>query len=100
MFLQVLELDPDDALGNFGMGELCVETGRFEDARSHLDKALQADARYSAAYLALGRAWEGMRQPERARETYEQGVEVAARRGDLLTANRMQERLAALGEAT
>jgi len=99
MFLQVLALDPEDALGDFGMGELCVE-GRFEDARCHLDKALHADSDYSAAYLALGRAWEGMLRPDMARETYEQGVAVAARRGDLLTANRMQERLATLGEAS
>jgi tetratricopeptide (TPR) repeat protein len=25
MYLEVLELDPDDTLGNFGMGEVCVE---------------------------------------------------------------------------
>jgi folate-binding protein YgfZ len=96
MFLEVLELDPDDTLGNFGVGELCVEDGRFEDAVLHLEKAIANDPKYSAAYYALGRAWEGMRQPERAREIYATGVEVAAGRGDLATANKMQGRLLAL----
>jgi folate-binding protein YgfZ len=97
MFLEVLELDPDDTLGNFGMGELYTEDGRFEDAVQHLEKAIEHDPKYSAAYLALGRAWEGMRQPDRARAIYLAGVEVAAARGDLATANKMQSRIAALG---
>jgi tetratricopeptide (TPR) repeat protein len=100
MFLEVLELDSADALGNFGMGELCVETGRFEDAVQHLERAIEADQDYSAAYLALGRAWEGMRQVERAREVYTAGVEVSARRGDLATANKMQSRLQSLEAET
>jgi folate-binding protein YgfZ len=96
MFREILALDPDDALGHFGMGELCVERGQFEDAVLHLEKAIQVDQGYSAAYLALGRAWEGMREQERAREVYEAGVLVAAARGDLATANTMQGRLTAL----
>jgi folate-binding protein YgfZ len=97
MYLEVLELDPDDTLGNFGMGEVCVENGRFEDAVQHLERVVEQDPNYSAAYLALGRAWEGMRQPDRAREVFAAGVEVAASRGDLATANKMQGRLTELG---
>lgn len=96
MFRQVLELDPDDALGNFGMGELCIETGRLETAIRHLQKAIEADPSYSAAYLALGRAWEVSDRPDRARDVFATGIDVAARRGDLATANKMKERLAVL----
>ncbi len=99
MFREVLHIDPDDPLGNFGMGELCVDTGRFEDAVLYLQRAIRTDSDYSAAYLALGRAWEGMRESERAREVYSAGVEVAARRGDLATASRMQGRLGELAAA-
>ena len=99
MFRQVLELDPDDALGNFGLGELLVEEGRYADAVVHLERALEADPRYSAAILALGRAHEGNGDLGLARETYRRGVEVAAARGDLATANKMQESLAGLGES-
>jgi folate-binding protein YgfZ len=99
MFRQILELDPDDALGNFGLGELLVEEGRFEEAVSHLQRALATDPRYSAALLALGRAQEGAEDLSAARKTYLRGVDVAAARGDLATANKIQERLATLNEA-
>jgi len=96
MFRQVLEIDPDDAMGNFGLGELMVEDGRYAEAIDHLERALAADPRYSAALLALGRAHEGADDLVAARGTYRRGVDVAAAKGDLATANAMQERLAAL----
>jgi folate-binding protein YgfZ len=96
IFRQVLELDPEDSLGNFGLGELLVEEGSFEEAVAHLERALAADPRYSAALLALGRAHEGAEDLGAARETYRRGVDVAAARGDLATANKMQERLVLL----
>jgi len=96
MFRQVLELDPDDPLGNFGLGELLVEEGSFEEAARHLERALAADPRYSAALLALGRAHEGAEDLASARDTYRRGVDVAAAKGDLATANKMQERLVVL----
>jgi tetratricopeptide (TPR) repeat protein len=100
MFRQVLELDPDDAVGNFGLGELLVEEGRFDEAVVHLERALASDPRYSAAFLALGRAHEGAGNLEEAGRVYREGIEVAAARGDLMTANRMQERLASAFEST
>ncbi len=100
MFRQVLDLDPEDPLGNFGLGELLLEEARFSEAAEHLGRALQADPRYSAALLALGRALEGAEDLDAARETYRRGVEVAAAKGDLATANRMQERLVKLDEAS
>jgi folate-binding Fe-S cluster repair protein YgfZ/Flp pilus assembly protein TadD len=96
LFARVLDLDPDDRVANFGLGEICVETGRYEEAVEHLERALADDRRYSAAYLVLGRAFEGLGRSERALEAYRRGVEVAAERGDLATANRMQGRLAEL----
>jgi folate-binding protein YgfZ len=96
MFRQVLDLDPDDPLGNFGLGELMVENGKFEEAVAHLERALAADPRYSAALLALGRAHEGAEDLASARDTYRRGVDVAAARGDFATANKMQERLVGL----
>ncbi len=98
MFRQVLDLDPDDALGNFGLGELLVEEGSYEEAVAHLERALAADPRYSAALLALGRAHEGAKDLTAARQTYRHGVHVAAAKGDLATANKMQERLSIMDD--
>ena len=46
--------------------------------------------------LYAGAALEGLGESDRAREIYERGVETAAKRGDLTTATKMQERLNAL----
>lgn len=99
MFRQVLELDPGDALGNFGLGDILVEMGRFGAAIPHLEKALEVDPKYSAAYLALGRAHNGLAHHDEARDVLTRGVDVAAGRGDLMTANKMQDLLARLPTA-
>jgi len=93
MFLQVLEIDPEDALANFGLGQLRLESGRFTEAVEHLERALSVDPDYSAAYLALGRALEELGETQRARDCYAAGVAAAARGGDMKTANSIQERL-------
>lgn len=97
MFTTVLDIDPGDALANFGLGQLKLEAGAPHEALALLERALAADADQSAAYLALGSTWEALGELDRAREVYTTGVAVAARRGDLKTANAMQERLATLG---
>ena len=96
MFLQVLEIDPDDALAHFGLGELAVERGRFTEAVTHLERAIESDRSHSAAILALGVAHEGLDDTDRARANYERGIEIAAKKGDLATATKMQDRLNAL----
>lgn len=98
MFRQVLEIDPDDALAHFGMGELAVERSRFTEAVGHLERVIENDPSHSAAILALGIALEGLDDIDRARGHYERGIEIAAKKGDLSTAQKMQERLTALAE--
>jgi len=93
MFSRVLEIDPDDALAQFGLGELELERGRPAEAVEHLERAVAADPAHSAALLALGRAFEGVGDGDRARRTYERGIDSAAKRGDLATAQKIQERL-------
>ncbi len=93
MFRAVLDIDPDDALAHFGLGELAVERGDFAGAVERLERAVAADPGHFAALLALGRALEGLGDAGRARETYERGIDAAAKKGDLATAKKMQERL-------
>jgi len=96
MFDRVLAIDPDDALAHFGLGELALEQGRLDPAIDHLEKAIAIDPAHAAAILALGRALEDCGDTDRARDVYERGTEVAAKKGDLATAQKMQERLNAL----
>jgi folate-binding Fe-S cluster repair protein YgfZ/Tfp pilus assembly protein PilF len=96
MFRQVLNLDSEDVLANFALGELLVDAGRFDEALSHLERAREHDPKHSAAHLALGRCLEGLQRVEDAVAVYRHGVRVASSQGDLQPANRMQARLAAL----
>lgn len=98
MYLQVLEIDPDDALAHFGLGEIALERERFAEAAEHLEQAITGDPTHAAAILALGSAHEAQGNLDRVREVYERGVDVAAKRGDAATARKMQERINALAE--
>jgi folate-binding protein YgfZ len=90
MFRQVLEIDPDDTLANYGLGAIAVEKSDWDPARLHLEKVLQVDPNYSVAYLALGRAYQGLGLRAEARATFQRGIVVAASKGDLMPANQMQ----------
>ncbi len=90
MFHQVLEIDPEDALANFGLGELENERENYQKASEHLKKAISADPKYSVAYLALAKSQMNLNQNELAKETLVSGIEIASKLGDLMPANEMQ----------
>jgi Tfp pilus assembly protein PilF len=96
MFQEVLALDAEDALANYGLGNTFLELGRNQEAAPLLEKAVQMDPKYTVAYLALGKVYEALKNVDQARQTYEKGIEVAAQRGDLMPLQEMQRRLAAL----
>src|SRR5277367_791431 len=96
MFKQVLEIDADDLLANYGMGSCLVVLGEFHQALPFLQKAIEIKSSYTVAYVSLGQAYEGLRNIPEAMKVYEQGIEVAAKRGDMTPLSQMQQRLTAL----
>ncbi len=90
MFRQVLEIDAEDTLANYGIGSIAVEKGEWSSALTHLKKVINVDPKYSVAYLALGKAYQGLGKKDQARATYTEGIKVAASKGDLMPANQMQ----------
>ena len=97
MFRQVLDIDPEDTLAHFGLGELCLERRLFREAREHLETVLAHDANYTVAYLALGKALLELGEKPMAQKVFQTGIAVAAKRGDLMPANEMQSLLSQLG---
>ena len=93
MFRQVLEIDEEDTLANYGIGAIAVERKEWPRAITHLEKVLAADPNYSVAYLALGKAYKGAGLRDRAKQVWESGVAIAAKKGDLMPANQMQSEL-------
>lgn len=97
MFRQVLEIDADDTLANYGLGSIAVERGEWTVAREHLERVLKQDPKYSVAYLALGKALKGLGLKEDAKNIWQEGIKVSAAKGDLMPANQMQQELTFLG---
>ncbi|MBI1268870.1 tetratricopeptide repeat protein [bacterium] len=84
MFEEVLEIDPDDFLANYGKGSCLVELEQYREAESYLKKALDIKPNHTRAYLELGRAYKAAGDKDRAIATLSQGSAVAARQGDLM----------------
>ena len=100
MFKQVLEIDPQDQVANFGLGSIYLETGRYEEGLQPLKTVIEAYRDYSAAYLLLGKTWEKLSNKEKAIETYKQGIAVASKKGDLMPLKDMQNRMNQLLQAS
>ena len=93
MFLQVLALDEDDVLANFGLGETYLKKNELQKALMHLQKVLNLNSNHSMAYLVLGKVYEGLGRLKEAGEVYTRGVDVASKKGEMKPANEMQARL-------
>ncbi len=89
-FEQLLAMDPQDPLLYFGLGEAYLEAKRYEEAIGTLQKLLEIQPEYSAAYRHLGQALEKSGQLEAAKEVYKRGIPIAEKRGDLQTKKEME----------
>lgn len=90
MFKQVLEIDPEDPLANYGLGTLFFEREQFEKAQKLFETVIQSDPGYSVAYLGLGKVLIRLGEKKRAKEVLSNGVKVAAKKGEMMPANEMQ----------
>ena len=97
MFLEVLEIDPEDPIATMGLGTAYMQLEQYPDAIPHLETATRVQADYSAAYLNLGKCLEFTGDTTRASDAYQQGIEAAGRKGDLMPMREMERRLKALG---
>ncbi|MCG8377564.1 MAG: tetratricopeptide repeat protein, partial [Chlorobiales bacterium] len=96
VFKQVLELDADDEIANFGAGKLYLDSGQFEKAIHHLQTVIRVNPEYSAAYDALAKAFVKNGNFDDARSLLNKGIAVAEEKGDLMPANSMKELLNSL----
>ncbi|MFP6617317.1 MAG: tetratricopeptide repeat protein, partial [Candidatus Hydrogenedentota bacterium] len=96
VFLEVLGMDPDDPVATFGLGKAYVQLGEYENAIPHLSHAAEVQKDFSAAYLDLGKCYEFLDRPDEAQETYQTGITIASRKGDLMPMREMERRLKSL----
>ncbi len=100
-FEQMLASGRDSAMLRFSLGNEYLHAEQPERAIEHLQKAVEFDAGYSAAWKALGTALERGERVGEAVEAYRRGVDAAEARGDKQAAKEMrvfQRRLEKRGE--
>jgi len=93
MFAQVLEMDPEDAMANNGMGEILLEKKEYEKAISYFENAIKSNIKYSVAYLGLSKSLYQLNKIDNLKEVLKKGIEIASKNGDLMPANEMQSML-------
>jgi folate-binding protein YgfZ len=99
MFNEVLEIDPEDSVANMGLALAYIQLNQHAAAIPHLERAIQSQKDYSAAYLHLGKCHEVCGNDTAAQATYRDGIAAATRKGDLVPLQEMQRRLNALETA-
>ncbi|HLG21312.1 MAG TPA: hypothetical protein VI382_00750 [Candidatus Manganitrophaceae bacterium] len=90
---KLVALDPKSEITHFGLGQACYDEGAFEEGASAMAKAIEIKADYTAAYEILGRCLEKIGKLNEAEGTYEKGIEVGTRKGDLMPVEKMRMRL-------
>ncbi|WP_426134092.1 tetratricopeptide repeat protein [Pseudomonas sp. PWP3-1b2] len=72
----------DNSLLRFGLGKGYLDLKDNARAAEHLQKCVEFDPKYSAAWKLLGKAQAGLGDPTAARQTWEKGIEAAQAHGD------------------
>ena len=93
MFEEVIEIDPEDPIALFGLGNALSALGDWAGAEKALSKACNAQKDNSAAYLAHGKSLEMLSREADAVAVYKTGMAVASKKGDLMPLKEMERRV-------
>lgn len=79
----------DGALLRYSLGSALLDEGDAATACEELQRAVEFDPRYSAAWKALGKACLALHDHDGAAAAWRQGIAVASERGDQQAAKEM-----------
>ncbi|MBV2132439.1 tetratricopeptide repeat protein [Pseudomonas sp. MAP12] len=79
---KLLAAGHDNALLRFGLGNAHLDAGDAAQAVVHLQRCVEFDPGYSAAWKLLGKAHAALGAAETARSAWQQGLDAARRHGD------------------
>ncbi len=96
MFLQVLAIDSEDLLANYGSGTCYIDLLQYAQAVPFLTKAITLKPSHTLAYLALAIAYQSLNKSNEAIETLMKGIEIAAKRADMDVLKQMQLKLSTM----
>lgn len=89
-FQNMLDGGQDSAMLRFSLGNALATDGQKEAAIPHLERALELDGGYSAAWKLLAKTLVDLERPQAALSTCERGIAIATEKGDLQAAKEME----------
>jgi predicted Zn-dependent protease len=89
-FERMLTSGKDGVLLRFGLGNEYLKTGDAVRASEHLQRAVELDPGYSAAWKLLGKALLAAGRSDEALKAWHDGIAAAERRGDKQAMKEMQ----------
>jgi tetratricopeptide (TPR) repeat protein len=97
-FRKMANDDPDNELAHFSLGKVLLESDRFEEAITSLERTIALNPQFSKAYQLLGKARVNLGHREQALAMLREGFAVADQRGDLSPRDEMARMIRDLGE--
>lgn len=79
---RMLESGRDNSLLRFGLGKGYLDANQPQQAAEHLQRCVEQDPLYSAAWKLLGKALLDSNNHSAARSAWEQGIQAAQSKGD------------------
>ena len=76
-FTKILEQSSGNHLARFSLAKLLFDGGRFDEARGHFQKALDAKPDWMMARILLGKCHLTLGDKAGARECFQMGLELA-----------------------
>ncbi len=89
-FESLLAKGRDDALLRYSLANEYFKGGRFNRAVEHLQRAVEHDSTYSAAWKLYGKTLMELGDFQRAIQVFEEGIAAARERGDIQAAKEME----------
>lgn len=87
---KLLQQGQDNKILRFGLGHALLKENKASDAIVHFKAALAFDPDYSAAWKLLGKAFSEAGEIQQAIDTYNKGIDVAEKKGDIQAVKEMR----------
>ena len=96
----LIEAGKDGPAVRFGLGKACLERSDPAASRLHLERAVELDPSYSAAWKLLGKARAEGGDADGAADAYRRGIAAATTKGDRQAVREMEVFLRRLERAS
>ena len=93
----MVEQNPGDAFGRYGLAMEYVNAGELESALEQFHALLEHNPNYAAGYFHGGQTLEKLGRTDDARQLYRRGIDVTTTTGDGHTHSELEGALALLG---